>query len=139
MVAIALLTSHAPVGVEGGTCPRIRISCETLYQYAPVTPKSGVPSRARSMPNPNDLRSPNQPSFWAGVAALGLRWPLGRLERPTGNWLQNYSIISTEANEVTASVHNRCRSSSSRRTTIAGCPAEDGLRPARPPIDLLRP
>ena len=56
--------------------------------------------------------------------------------RATGEWLQSYAIITTEPNELTATVHNRMpvilKPSDYDRWLLR----EDA---ERPPVDLLRP
>jgi putative SOS response-associated peptidase YedK len=54
----------------------------------------------------------------------------------TGEWIETYSIVTTEPNGLTAAVHNRM--------PVILSPADyqrwlDCTGPERPPVDLLRP
>jgi putative SOS response-associated peptidase YedK len=64
-------------------------------------------------------------------------------KEPDGGWLQSYSIITTEANELMSSVHNRMpvilhpRDYDRWLTREPG--SAEGIGHGQPPIDLLRP
>ena len=77
------------------------------------------------MPSPSRIREP--------FAFAGL-WDVWK--EPDGGWLQSYSIITTDANELMESVHNRMPVILHPRDYDRWLNDYDE---SRPPIDLLRP
>jgi putative SOS response-associated peptidase YedK len=72
--------------------------------------------------------SSGEPFAFAGV------WD--RWKAPDGNPIDSFSIITTEANELTSPVHNRMPVILKPRDYVRWLERGD---PERPPVDLLRP
>ena len=66
--------------------------------------------------------------------ALGGLWDAWR--DPNGGWLQSFSIITTDPNELTATVHNRMPLIVQPKDYDRWLSREDG---EQPPLDWLRP
>jgi putative SOS response-associated peptidase YedK len=67
-----------------------------------------------------------------GLAGLWERWR----DPQTQQWLETFTIITTEANEVVAPLHNRMPVIVERKDYTRWL---SGGEPAQPPLDLLRP
>ena len=70
-------------------------------------PASPLPRTSRRLLQVEEARCQNQAALCVQLMSPSLRWPLGGMEGFGGNWLQSYSIITTESNELMASVHER--------------------------------
>jgi putative SOS response-associated peptidase YedK len=51
-----------------------------------------------------------------GIAGIWENWK----EPASGEWIRTFSIITTDANELVADIHDLCRSSWRRPTTLVG-------------------
>ena len=82
----------------------------------------------RNISNLSGLSSP--------PATLWLRRSVGTLERSAGGeWVESFSIITTDANQVVAPLHNRMPVIIERKDYARWLGGGD---PAQPPLDLLR-
>jgi putative SOS response-associated peptidase YedK len=74
----------------------------------------------------------------SGVVGLWDAW-----KDPKDGWLQSYSIITTDANEIMAPVHNRMpvilKPADYSRWLLREPGSAEGLGHGDPPLDLLRP
>jgi putative SOS response-associated peptidase YedK len=99
---------------------RCLIPADGYYEWKTLDPKTKQPFAFL----PRDKR----PFAFAG---LWDRW-----KEPTGSWLQTFTIVTTDANELAETVHDRM--------PVILEPANysrwlDTSDPTRPPVDLLRP
>jgi putative SOS response-associated peptidase YedK len=98
---------------------RCLVPADGFYEWVRIDPKNKQPFAFRM--------ADDKPFAFAGL------WDAWKA--PDGNWLQSFSIITTDANELMAPVHNRM--------PVILHPKDYGRwldRDAiRPPLDLLRP
>jgi len=98
---------------------RCLIPADGFYEWASIDAKNKQPFAFRM--------SDDSPFAFAGL------WDAWKDSQ--GQWLQSFSIVTTEANELMAPVHNRMPVILQRRDYARWLDRED----PQPPVDLLRP
>jgi putative SOS response-associated peptidase YedK len=106
---------------------RCLVPADGFYEWKKLDPKTKQPY-AFSM-------SQGEPFAFAGL------WDAWK--DPEGGWLQSFSIITTDANELMASVHNRMpvilKPADYTRWLTREQGSAEGMGHGDPPLDLLRP
>lgn len=119
-------TTHQPI---------IRHTKETGERELVVMRWGLVPHLAKTKQPFGFGMSNGQPFAFAGL------WDAWK--DPAGGWLQSFSIITTEANELMASVHNRMpvilKPEDYTRWLTRDPGSAIGMGHGNPPLDLLRP
>jgi putative SOS response-associated peptidase YedK len=119
--AKAETVATAPAFREAFRRRRCLVPADAFYEWQKLDPKHKQPFAIALA-----SREPY------GLAGLWDRWK----DQKTGEWLETFSIITTDANEVVAPLHNRMPVIIERKDYARWL---DGTDSTQPPLDLLRP
>lgn len=126
--AKAETVATAPAFREAFKRRRCLVPADAFYEWQKLDPKHKQPFAI--------ALASREPYGFAGVWE---RWK----DPQTHQWLETFSIITTDPNQVVAPLHNRMPVIIERkdygRWLGPGDPREAGTGPGRPPTDLLRP
>ena len=120
--AKAETVATAPAFREAFRRRRCLVPADAFYEWQKLDPKHKQPFAIALA-----SREPY------GLAGLWDRWK----DQKTGEWLETFSIITTDANEVVAPLHNRMPVIIERKDYARWL--DGGSDSTQPPVDLLRP
>jgi putative SOS response-associated peptidase YedK len=120
--AKAETVATAPAFREAFRRRRCLVPADAFYEWQKLDPKHKQPFAIALA-----SREPY------GLAGLWDRWK----DQKTGEWLETFSIITTDANEVVAPLHNRMPAIIERKDYARWL--DGGSDSTQPPVDLLRP
>ncbi len=127
--AKAETVATAPAFREAFRRRRCLVPADAFYEWQKLDPKHKQPFAIALA-----SREPY------GLAGLWERWKdpqaVSQTTPTTGEWLETFTIITTDANEVVAPLHNRMPVIIERKDYARWL---GGVDPAQPPLDLLRP
>ena len=126
--AKAETVATAPAFREAFKRRRCLVPADAFYEWQKLDPKHKQPFAI--------ALASREPYGFAGVWE---RWK----DPQTHEWLETFSIITTDPNQVVAPLHNRrpviIERKDYARWLGGGDPRQAGTGPGQPPIDLLRP
>lgn len=127
---LAEIRGFSTINARAETIATSRTFREPFKKRRCLIPASGFYEWARSNRQPYafDLSSGSM----MGIAGLWDAWK----DPSDGRWLQSFTIVTTEANELVAPVHERMPVILHPRDFDRWLSREE---PERPPVDLLRP
>jgi putative SOS response-associated peptidase YedK len=123
--AKAETVATAPAFREAFRRRRCLVPADAFYEWQKLDPKHKQPFAIALA-----SREPY------GLAGLWERWKDPQTSSMTSQWLETFSIITTDANQVVAPLHNRMPVIIERKDYARWLGGGD---PAQPPLDLLRP
>jgi putative SOS response-associated peptidase YedK len=123
--AKAETVATAPAFREAFRRRRCLVPADAFYEWQKLDPKHKQPFAIALA-----SREPY------GFAGLWERWKDPQTNPTSSQWLETFSIITTDANQVVAPLHNRMPVIIERKDYARWLGGGD---PAQPPLDLLRP